>query len=124
MNRYASTHNASNSKYQVPIWQALAKAGQVPFEVCPTDHGTNPSLDTQFGKTFAWDIDMLSGYPYRCIKTEEGESDHALGNVVCASRYASGYFNRVSRRFGFKDGKSLAIGSRSARRKQLVQKCG
>jgi glycosyltransferase involved in cell wall biosynthesis len=62
-------------QYQVPIWQALAKAGQVPFEVWYlTDHGMNPSRDTQFGKTFSWDIDMLSGYPYRFIETAPGAS--------------------------------------------------
>ena len=62
-------------QYQVPIWQALAKAGSVPFEVWYlTDHGMNPSLDTQFGKTFSWDIDMLSGYPFRFIKTAPGAS--------------------------------------------------
>ena len=62
-------------QYQVPIWQALAKAGRVPFEVWYlTDHGTHPSLDMQFGKTFSWDIDMLSGYPYHFLKTGEGAS--------------------------------------------------
>jgi glycosyltransferase involved in cell wall biosynthesis len=60
-------------QYQVPIWQALAKAGHVPFEVWYlTNHGENPSLDTEFGKTFCWDIDMLAGYPYRFIDTAQG----------------------------------------------------
>jgi glycosyltransferase involved in cell wall biosynthesis len=62
-------------QYQVPIWQALAKDGRVPFEVWYlTDFGTKPSLDRQFGRTFSWDIDMLSGYPYRFIRTAEGAS--------------------------------------------------
>jgi glycosyltransferase involved in cell wall biosynthesis len=52
-------------QYQVPLWQALAKEGSVPFEVWYlTDHGTRPTYDAQFGKTFAWDIDTLSGYPH------------------------------------------------------------
>jgi glycosyltransferase involved in cell wall biosynthesis len=60
-------------QYQVPIWQALAREGRVPFEVWYlTDHGTRPSLDRQFGKTFSWDIELLSGYPYRFIKTADG----------------------------------------------------
>jgi len=62
-------------QYQVPIWQALAKDGRVPFEVWYlTNFGTRPSLDREFGKTFSWDIDTLSGYPYRFIQTAEGAS--------------------------------------------------
>ena len=49
--------------------------GQVPFEVWYlTDHGIQPSPDREFGKTFSWDIDMLSGYPHRFIETAEGAS--------------------------------------------------
>jgi len=60
-------------QYQVPIWQALAKDGRVPFEVWYlTDFGTQPSLDRQFGRTFSWDIDTLAGYPHRFIPTAEG----------------------------------------------------
>jgi glycosyltransferase involved in cell wall biosynthesis len=60
-------------QYQTPIWQALAKDGRVPFEVWYlTDFGTRPDLDVEFGKTFQWDIDTLSGYPYRLLKTGTG----------------------------------------------------
>jgi len=53
-------------QYQVPIWRQLKSRGLVPFEVWYlTKHGVRPSLDTQFGKVFSWDIDMLNGYPYR-----------------------------------------------------------
>jgi glycosyltransferase involved in cell wall biosynthesis len=62
-------------QYQIPIWQALATAGQVPFEVWYlTNHGIQPSLDRGFGKTFSWDIDMLSGYPHRFLEMAEGTS--------------------------------------------------
>jgi glycosyltransferase involved in cell wall biosynthesis len=62
-------------QYQVPIWQALAKDGRVPFEVWYlTDFGIKPRLDWEFGKTFSWDIDTLSGYPYRFVQTTEGAS--------------------------------------------------
>jgi glycosyltransferase involved in cell wall biosynthesis len=62
-------------QYQIPIWQALAREGRVPFEVWYlTNHGTQPSPDREFGKTFSWDLDMLSGYPYRFIETAEGAS--------------------------------------------------
>lgn len=50
-------------QYQVPLWQALAADGRVPFEVWfMTDHGVRESLDREFGRTFAWDLDLLSGY--------------------------------------------------------------
>lgn len=62
-------------QYQVPLWQALAKDGRVPFEVWfLTDHGTRFSHDAEFGKEFAWDIDTLSGYPYRFLETANGAS--------------------------------------------------
>jgi glycosyltransferase involved in cell wall biosynthesis len=31
-----------------------------------------PSHDQEFGKTFSWDIDMLSGYPYRVLQSDAG----------------------------------------------------
>jgi glycosyltransferase involved in cell wall biosynthesis len=59
-------------QYQVPLWQALAKDGRIPFEVWYlSDHGTRESFDTQFKKSFAWDLDMLSGYPSRFIKVNK-----------------------------------------------------
>lgn len=49
--------------YQIPIWKALAKDARVPFEVWfLTHHGVEPSFDSGFGKTFSWDINLLSGY--------------------------------------------------------------
>lgn len=55
-------------QYQVPLWQALARDGRVPFEVWYlTDHGTRRSRDREFGQTFAWDIDTLSGYNHRFL---------------------------------------------------------
>lgn len=55
-------------QYQTPIWQSLAKDGRVPFEVWYlSQHGLEPSLDRGFGKTFAWDIDVLSGYAHRFL---------------------------------------------------------
>lgn len=62
-------------QYQVPVWQALAKDGRVPFEVWYlTDFGTRPDLDREFGETFRWDIDTLSGYSYCFLKGGEGTS--------------------------------------------------
>jgi glycosyltransferase involved in cell wall biosynthesis len=60
-------------QYQTPIWQALAADGRVPFEVWYlTDFGTRPSHDREFGKTFSWDIETLSGYPHHFLKTADG----------------------------------------------------
>lgn len=56
-------------QYQVPLWQALAREGSVPFEVWyMSDHGIRPSYDVQFGKSFSWDLDTLGGYPSRFLK--------------------------------------------------------
>lgn len=46
----------------------LARDGRVPFEVWYlTRHSIHPSKDQEFGTTFAWDIDMLEGYPHRFL---------------------------------------------------------
>ncbi len=66
-------------QYQVPLWQALALDGRVPFEVWyVTDHGTRLSPDREFGRTFAWDIDTLSGYPHRFLTAVEGSTPAAF----------------------------------------------
>lgn len=60
-------------QYQVPLWQDLAKDGRVPFEVWYlTHHAVKSSRDAEFGKEFAWDLDMLAGYPSRVIPTAPG----------------------------------------------------
>lgn len=54
---------------QVPLWRALHDDGRVPFEVWyMTDHAARPGPDVEFGKHFAWDVDMLSGYRYRILE--------------------------------------------------------
>jgi glycosyltransferase involved in cell wall biosynthesis len=59
-------------QYQVPLWQALARDASVPFEVWYlSDHGVKPSFDIEFKKSFAWDLDMLAGYPHRFLKVNE-----------------------------------------------------
>ena len=56
-------------QYQVPLWQALAADGAIPFEVWYfSDHGVRASYDVQFGKSFKWDLDTLNGYPSRFLK--------------------------------------------------------
>lgn len=59
-------------QYQVPLWQALAKDGSVPFEVWYlSDHAIRSSFDEQFKQAFAWDLNMLEGYPYRFLKVNQ-----------------------------------------------------
>src|SRR6266404_2127817 len=60
-------------QYQVPLWQALARDGRVPFEVWYlTSHSSRASHDREFGQSFAWDIDMLAGYPHRFLDVPPG----------------------------------------------------
>src|SRR5579863_826127 len=60
-------------QYQVPLWQALARNGTFPFEVWHfTHHGTHASFDREFGMTFAWDLNTLSGYPNRLLNIHPG----------------------------------------------------
>ncbi|HVU32288.1 MAG TPA: glycosyltransferase [Opitutaceae bacterium] len=60
-------------QYQAPLWRELAGDGSVPFEVWfLTPHAVAPSLDREFGQTFAWDLDLLSGYPHRFLDIEAG----------------------------------------------------
>lgn len=66
-------------QYQVPLWQALAQDGRVPFEVWYlTSHGVRPSADREFGKTFCWDIDTLNGYPHRFLPAAGGATPAAF----------------------------------------------
>src|SRR2546423_14051852 len=60
-------------QYQVPVWQALAKDGHVPFEVWYlTAHAVQRSHDPGFGADFAWDMDLLAGYPHRFLEVANG----------------------------------------------------
>src|SRR5437588_7931091 len=69
-------------QYQVPIWQALARDGTVPFEVWYlTDHVTMPSYESQVGKTFSCDLDTLSGYPYRFVDVNRQPDVTSFGRL-------------------------------------------
>lgn len=59
-------------QYQAPLWRALAAAG-INFEVWfLTPHAVRASPDREFGRSFAWDIDLLSGYPHRFLPVAPG----------------------------------------------------
>jgi Glycosyl transferases group 1 len=71
-----TTHPIQN---QVPLWQRLAADGRVPFEVWYlSKHATQVSRDVEFGREFAWDIDMLKGYRYRILKTPVGATPNTF----------------------------------------------
>ena len=60
-------------QYQAPLWRALAHDGRVPFEVWfLTDHAVKPTHDREFGKSFAWDSNLLDGYSYRFLPVRIG----------------------------------------------------
>jgi glycosyltransferase involved in cell wall biosynthesis len=66
-------------QYQVPLWQMLAADGRVPFEVWYlSEHATRLSHDREFGTEFAWDLDMLSGYRYRLLRTAAGATPNTF----------------------------------------------
>src|ERR1700732_3985638 len=56
-------------QYQAPIWRFLAQTTTVPFEVWfLTPHALKVSADSEFGNSFAWDIDLLDGYKFRFLE--------------------------------------------------------
>lgn len=66
-------------QYQVPLWQALARDGRIPFEVWYlTSHATETSHDLQFGRSFAWDMDMLADYPHRFLDVMSGATPNSF----------------------------------------------
>jgi glycosyltransferase involved in cell wall biosynthesis len=70
-------------QYQVPLFQALAAQKQVDLEVY---YALMPDQDQQavgFGGSFAWDIPMLEGYPWRVIPNNRSEP--SLGGFFSSS---------------------------------------
>ena len=91
-------------QYQAPLWRALAEelgkgheargegregdeqGGGVPFEVWfLTDQGVRHTEDRDFGKVFAWDVDLLSGYPHRFLELK-GQWDMRKFNGIPLAR--------------------------------------
>jgi glycosyltransferase involved in cell wall biosynthesis len=67
-------------QYQVPLWRALAQV-DLPFQVWYlTNHAVERSHDPAFGQAFAWDLDMLGGYPHTFLEVEPNWNlDHFRG---------------------------------------------
>lgn len=58
-------------QYQIPIWRAIAESG-IDLEVLFLDNqGVSTRVDTDFGESFAWDIDLLGGYRSEFIETRK-----------------------------------------------------
>src|SRR6266404_6849921 len=66
-------------QYQVPLWQAIARDGRIPFEVWYlTQHAAQLSRDREFAKSFAWDLEMLSGYPHRFLDIDPSATPNSF----------------------------------------------
>lgn len=60
-------------QYQVPIWKALAARGRIPFKVLyMSDQSLRARFDPGFGRSLAWDIDLLGGYDHEFLDVHEG----------------------------------------------------
>ncbi len=66
-------------QYQVPLWRALAENGGIPFEVWYlSHHAAKKSYDSAFRTEFAWDIDLLAGYPSRLLRVPPNSTPNAF----------------------------------------------
>jgi glycosyltransferase involved in cell wall biosynthesis len=78
-------------QYQVPLWRALAREGTVPFEVWYfTRHGVEVAPDPGFRKSFAWDLDMLAGYPHRFLAPIKGATPNSFWKCRTCESLAHG----------------------------------
>ena len=67
-------------QYHTPLYQGLARRGNVELDVLfLTDRGYRPSVDSSFGVTVSWDIDLLSGYSHGFLRTTERPSQSIRG---------------------------------------------
>lgn len=73
---------------QAPLWRALAAAG-VRFEVWfLTPHAVTASADKEFGRTFAWDINLLEGYPHRFLDVAPGWNLREFNGITLRRTWA------------------------------------
>ncbi len=68
-------------QYRAPVFQAMQKLAPDSFEVVyASDFSVRGYKDEGFGASFAWDIPLLSGYPYRVLNNEtERKAGHWSG---------------------------------------------
>lgn len=60
--------NSHPIQHFAPLWTAVARLGEVSLKVlyC-SDWGAKEYTDPGFGKTFRWDVDLLSGYDHEML---------------------------------------------------------
>ena len=110
----------------MPLWQALARDGRVPFEVWYlTSHGTSPSRDREFEQTFTWDIDTLSSYPHRFLNVAKGATPLRWKCRLCAppARTVAVRTGAIAL-WGYRGGRLQRTGKPLARRAQRESKSG
>jgi glycosyltransferase involved in cell wall biosynthesis len=57
-------------QYHTPLYQVITNRGHIDLDVAfLSDRGYRSTFDPEFGVPIAWDIDLLSGYSYRFLKT-------------------------------------------------------
>src|SRR2546428_4124910 len=76
-------------QYQVPLWQALARDGRVPFEVWYlTKHAAQMSRDREFERSFAWDLEMLEDYPHRFLNVDPSATPNTFWKCRLRGNFA------------------------------------
>ena len=76
-------------QYQAPLWRELAADGRVRFEVWfLTPHAVERTYDREFGREFAWDIDLLQGYPHRFLEVKAGWRLDRFNGIRLRRRWA------------------------------------
>jgi glycosyltransferase involved in cell wall biosynthesis len=75
-------------QYQAPLWRELAEA-KIDCEVWfLTPHAVEASFDREFEEIFAWDLDLLKGYPHRFLPIKDGWRMNRFNGVRLASDWA------------------------------------
>lgn len=63
-------------QYYSPWFRQLAADGRLDLRVFfLSDHGTKPTTDRQFGRAFAWDTDLLSGFAHEFVPNTAARPD-------------------------------------------------
>lgn len=55
-------------QYQSPLWRGLVEFGLDAKVIFLAEHGRGVSVDRDFGRTLAWDVDLLSGFDHLFVR--------------------------------------------------------
>ena len=95
-------------QYRAPVYQALEKMHPGQIEVVyASDFSVRGYKDVDFGTSFAWDVPLLSGYPYKILSNETARGiDHWRGltgrgvpRLICRVRPDAVLLHSFSYRF-------------------------